>query len=400
MRILIANDQHWPMVSGVATATRALARGLAARGHEVLVIAPSQTGRRYEEMDGNYRIIRTRSVPIPFRQNLRIAIELQNEFKKILETFQPDIVHVHTQLTVGLTALRMARKLGIPVVATNHVMPENILDNLKILLPLARPINHIMKEYGILLYKGAEHIVMPTQSAIDMFNLQGMDIPFTPMSNGIDLKEFKPGTVPKAFKQRFGLPLDKPIVTYLGRLDKEKHVSVLLRAMVHVRQQLDAHTLIVGQGNDMDDLRELAKNLGLQAHVTFTGLVDEKDKPMIQRCATVYVMPSPAELQSLATLEAMASGQPLVAVNAGALPELCHDGKNGFLYDLDDDHQMADKLLVILQDKTLRQRMSRESVKIASRHDIEHVIDKFEEIYRDVIKQHAHQKEPLPTPVS
>ena len=97
-------------------------------------------------------------------------------------------------------------------------------------------------------------------------------------------------------------------------------------------------------------------------------------------------MPSPAELQSIATLEAMASGQPVVAVDAGALRELCQDGVNGVLCEQDDVDQIADGIMKIVSDKALRQQYSEASIRIAKTHDINHTLDEFLAIYDQVMQ--------------
>lgn len=192
MRILIANDQHWPMKSGVATACRTLAQGLASHGHDVLVVAPSQTGRGYSERDENYDIMRIRSFPLPFRKNLRVSVTYDREMRRVLDEFQPDVVHVQTQLTVGLSMLRASVKRGVPVVATNHVMPDNMIKNIKGLSPVSRPLSYIISEYGSLLYRGARRIIMPTESALRLFSLDRVEAPAVAISNGINLERFKP----------------------------------------------------------------------------------------------------------------------------------------------------------------------------------------------------------------
>jgi glycosyltransferase involved in cell wall biosynthesis len=96
-------------------------------------------------------------------------------------------------------------------------------------------------------------------------------------------------------------------------------------------------------------------------------------------------MPSPVELQSIATLEAMASGQPVVAVDAGALKELCQNDRNGFLFELDDDEQMAISLLAIVADKELRDQMSNQSLEIAKTHNINYTLERFEAIYQELV---------------
>ena len=90
MKIVIASDLHYPTINGVATFARNLARGLADHGHEVLVIAPSQTGKKCKEVDGNHVIVRTVSVPFPFYQNFKISLNPTREVKKIINDFDPD----------------------------------------------------------------------------------------------------------------------------------------------------------------------------------------------------------------------------------------------------------------------------------------------------------------------
>src|SRR4051812_31894184 len=105
MKILMASDLHWPTINGIATAGRTLAQGLAENGHEVLVVAPSQTGKKYHETDGLYKVTRTSSLVFPFYQNLRISLSPNREINKIVKEFAPDVIHVQTPLGVGLGAV-------------------------------------------------------------------------------------------------------------------------------------------------------------------------------------------------------------------------------------------------------------------------------------------------------
>lgn len=389
MKILIASDLHYPTINGVATFSRNLARGMAARGHEVVVIAPSQTGRRCKEVDGNYVIIRTDSVPFPFYQNFRISLYPALEVKKIINDFDPDIIHIQMLLGIGQATMRYGNKLGIPIVSTNHAMPENLMDNLKLLAPVSRPINYMIKAYGARFHSKSDIITMPTQSAIDMFvgETDKIKTPIIPVSNGIDLSRFLPTSAPSDVYDRFDIPKDVPIISYIGRLDAEKHLPVLIRAFVQVKKVIpNAHLLVVGHGTEESSLHHLTRHLGISADVTLTGRVSDDDIVALHKVGTVFCMPSPAELQSIATLEAMASGKPVVAVDAGALGELCQDNRNGFLTEQDDDKAIADGLIRILQDQALREKMGQESLAIAKTHDIETTLDTFEKIYTDLIK--------------
>lgn len=387
MKILIAADLHWPVLNGVATFSRNLARGLADRGHEVVVIAPSQDGKKYTEVDGNYTIYRVRSTIFPFYQNFRISLTPQLEVRKIIQDFEPDIIHIQMLMWIGQACMFFGNRWGIPVVTTSHAMAENLLDNLKKVAPLSRPIYYMLSEYGLRFHSRADVVTSPTESGIEVFGDRADKLakPVCVISNGVDLSKYQPAKPDPAIYEKYGLPTDKPIVTYIGRVDAEKHLSVLLRAFQLVREVVDAHLLIVGAGVDLNNLIDLADELGLGEDVTFAGRVSEEDKFALEHVGTLFAISSPAELQSIATLEAMACGQPVVAVDAGALGELCHDGKNGFLYELDDHEDMAEGIVKILQNRKLRDKFSKESLRIAKTHDIRHTLDQFLQLYSETI---------------
>lgn len=386
MKILIASDLHYPTINGVATFSRNLAKGLADRGHEVLVIAPSQTGKRCKEVDGNHIIVRTDAVPFPFYQNFRISLSPGREVKKIIQDFDPDVIHIQMLLGIGQAVMKYGNKFGIPIVSTNHAMPENLMDNLRLLAPISRPINYMITMYGARFHSKADYITMPTQSAIEMFGAEKVTAPMGPVSNGIDLSRFKPGKVPASVYERFNLPKDQSIISYIGRLDAEKHLPVLIRAFIRVKSVMPhVHLLIVGDGTERTSLQNLSHELGIAKDVTLTGRVSDEDLEALHKVGTVFCMPSPAELQSIATLEAMASGQPVVAVDAGALRELCQHERNGYLTEQDDDEMIAKGLLAIIEDPALRKEMSKESLAIAKTHDLQTTLARFEEIYTDLI---------------
>jgi glycosyltransferase involved in cell wall biosynthesis len=393
MKILIAADLHWPTINGVATFSRNLAKGLSARGHEVLVIAPSQTGKSYEEYDGNYLIKRTVSVPFVPINNIRVSVSPYLEVRKIIKDFQPDIIHVQSPLMIGLASLQVGAREAIPMVATNHAMSENLIENIRPLMPMARPLNRLLKEYARLIYRNVSYMTLPTESAVEMFKdtSEKMPMPVEAVSNGVDLQHFRPASVPKSFYTKFDIPADRPIVMYVGRLDAEKHISTLIKAFSQVHKEHKAHLLIVGHGNDSSRLQELARNSDMMSDTTFTGFVSEEDKELLYRIGALYCMTSPAELQCISMLEAMASGLPVVSVDAGPLKELCQDGRNGYLCELDNAVDMAAKINKILEDEKRRKEMGAESLAIAKTHDLRYTLDRFEAIYLQV---HASPRRP------
>jgi len=386
MKILIASDLHYPTINGVATFGRNLAMGLAARGHEVMVIAPSQTSKKYKEVDVNHVVVRTASVPFAPYQNFRVSPTPGREVKKAILEFDPDVIHIQMLMWIGQATMKYGNKFGIPIVSTNHAMPENLMDNVVLLAPIARPINYMLRQYGARFHSKADFVTLPTQSAIDMFNASDkVKVPMEAVSNGIDLVRFQPGKPSKQIYETYKIPRDVPVITYVGRLDAEKHLSVLINAFAEVLKTTPAHLVVIGAGQDAAALKEQAFDLGIFDKVTFTGRVSEEDKVLLHQIATVFAMPSPMELQSIATLEAMASGQPVVAVDAGALKELCQDQRNGFLCRQDDYVQFGEALTTIITDPALRKTFSKESLAIARTHDLNTTLDRFEAIYGSLI---------------
>lgn len=388
MRILLASDLYFPVINGVSVFTRNLAHGFAERGHTVGIIAPSQSMNRDIEFEDEVTVYRTRAVIFPFYQNIRVSLSPDIEVRRIIKDFQPDVIHIQMPLGIGQSAMTLADRYRIPVVSTSHAMPENLMDNLKRLSAFSRPINYMIREWGRRFHNKADTITSPTQSGLNSFGKQAHNLkkPIKIISNGIDLKKFSPGTADDALYEKYHLPKDKSILVYVGRLDAEKHIDVVLHAFARVRNAKDAHLLLIGRGLEEDNLKQSARDLGISSAVTFAGFVPEEDKIALEKTGHLFVIASPVELQCIAALEAMASGMPIVAVNAGALPELCQDGKNGSTFDLDDDQEAADKILTILSDISLWKKYSEASLAIAHSHDLERTLDEFEALYKEVIE--------------
>src|SRR5699024_9030056 len=132
-------------------------------------------------------------------------------------------------------------------------------------------------------------------------------------------------------------------VLFVGRVTGEKQIDVLLKAVQLLPAELHAKLQIVGGGDQLKNLEQLARTLGIADRVEFTGYVADEDLRRSYTRASVFAIPSVAELQSIATMEAMASGLPIVAANAMALPHLVHDG-NGFLFEPGNAQELADRL--------------------------------------------------------
>lgn len=389
MRLLLASESYYPNVDGGAVAERQLALRMAARGHDVAVIAPSFRGLRGDrEQDGGTVIHRAPAVRFAPYPEYRMSVLPGRFVRRVIARFRPDVVHVHNPYPIGLAAAREARRRGIPLVGTNHLMPENFFLTLPWAQALHRPLARAGWRLLTAFYGRCAMVIAPSRTAVGLLRRHGLRAPARAVSNGVDLGRFRPGPDDGLLRRVFGLPSTAPVVLYTGRLGGEKSLHVLLRAFAGLDRRKAAHLVLSGTGPDGARLRSLASALGIAARTRFVGFVPDRDLPALYRLAAVFVIPSTAELQSIVTLEAMASGLPVAAADSHALPELVRPGRNGVLFPPGDPHALGAALRRLLADPSARRRMGRASRRLVAPHDYGRVIGEFERLYREVIQSH------------
>ncbi|MEI5582458.1 MULTISPECIES: glycosyltransferase [unclassified Agromyces] len=379
LRILIGADTFAPDVNGAARFAERLAAGLVERGHEVHVMAPAASrkhGTWKEVHEGQemtaHRLHSWRWYPHDW---LRFALpwRIKQNSARILDRVQPDVVHFQSHIIVGRGLSVEAQKRGIRIIGTNHMMPENMLEFS--LIPKA------WQEWAVgLAWKAArrsfgraEAVTTPTRRAADFLEratgLRGVHA----ISCGIDAHKYVPNWEPRTENR----------IIFVGRVTHEKHIDVLLHAVTLLPAELDVKVEIVGGGDQKRNLENLAGELGITDRVTFTGYVTDEELREAYHRASVLAMPSIAELQSIVTMEAMASALPVVAANAMALPHLVHDGENGYLFAPGSAEDLAAKLRLVLEAPPEEyRRMQEESLRLIGAHDIQRTITTFENLYR------------------
>jgi glycosyltransferase involved in cell wall biosynthesis len=377
VRIALVTDFYYPWIGGPSTVIRNLGHGLAARGHSVFLLAPSETGKERDEMDGPMQVHRARTVPVPFGYKLRVAANPLSATRTWLSRVQPDVVHVHHPFPLGTAAIRAARRAGIPLAATNHTIPECSLWGMRNLGPGYRAACVGFGQWIMFLLRNCDAVATPTDTAAGALRALGYRRPIRTISNGIDIERFQPRPPRPDLRSALGLD-DRPVVLYTGRLDAEKEMDVWLRAAAIVARSVDVQFLVGGNGSERARLEAMVPDLGLHEHVRFGGYLHDKDFPHLYNLADVYCITSRVELQSISTLEAIASGIPCVGVRGGALPELIHDEENGSLCPPGDEQAIADALLALLNDPAGRATMGQRSREIAVPHALEDTLSAYE----------------------
>ncbi|MEN9715308.1 MAG: hypothetical protein RJA35_775 [Actinomycetota bacterium] len=380
LTVVIACDTFPPDINGAARFAERLAGGLARRGHDVHIIASAYDanhGTFKEVHDGaEMTVHRLLSFKLPQHETLRWQwpFSIGSEADKIFAQIKPDVVHIQSHLIMGRFIVRSARKAGIRIVATNHIMPENLINYSVIIPKFLKPaaMRWAWRDAGRF-FRKVDAVTTPTRRAAELLQEATGLTDVLAISCGIDASRFKNATPPTNHPPR---------ILFLGRLDYEKHIHNLLKAVAKLPRELGVQVDLVGKGGEQAYLEELASQLGIRESVNFYGHITEEDLPKAYERATVFAMPSIAELQSIATMEAMASGRPVVAADAMALPHLVHDGDNGYLFPPDDVDAFADRLKrVLTADEAELERLSENSLHLIKSHDIQRTLAIFEKLY-------------------
>jgi 1,2-diacylglycerol 3-alpha-glucosyltransferase len=386
MKVLIAVDSYYPDVNGAAYFAYRLATILTKRGYNVFVMCPSRSFKNVVSNDNGVTVYGIRSIPIPVYPSFRISpLFIPGIIRGAVEEISPDIVHIQNHFLIGRAAVSAAKKLDIPVIGTSHFLPENLVYYFHLPRFAEKGLRKFAWRDCVRILGQLDFVTTPTKTAVAVLRNAGFSKDVMQISNGIDLERFKPTNDGSYLKRVFGIPIDKPVLLYVGRLDREKRIDTILRALPEILRVTSVHLVIAGIGKERQRLEELTEKLGMQNAVTFTGFVPDKDLQNIYRIADLFVIAGIAELQSIVTMEAMASGLPVVAVNVLALPELVHDGENGYLFSDGDSQMIAEKVIAILSNQTMREQMSRKSLEIIRDHDINKIIEKYESIYNEII---------------
>jgi glycosyltransferase involved in cell wall biosynthesis len=389
MRIAMFTDYFFPELGGIQDSVATISRALARRGHQVDICAPRYGKRDYRrigapprerDLGAAVRIRRRASLPFPSttRQS-RAALISPLGWTSLALDGRPDLIHVHSFFGIGLEALFNAACLRLPVVGTNHTTVAGFAP----LLPMS-----VQKAsaYVAWFYNRCDCVTAPSRSVFEELHGAGLRRPRRVVSNPIDTELFRPPCAEERAELRARFGFDSFTVAYAGRLGPEKNVAALLRALAAIPPGAARPTLVLaGHGSQEPALRNLAAEMGIAASVRFLGTLPQSRLAALLRAADTFAIMSTSETQSMALLQAMASGLPVVAADSRALPEFVTPA-NGALVDPHDPRAVAAALRALAATPDRCRRMGQAGRAIAERYGIETIADEWEQLYRSVLQ--------------
>ncbi|HVC29359.1 MAG TPA: glycosyltransferase [Gammaproteobacteria bacterium] len=400
MRIAIFTDNFYPEIGGIQDSIRTTVRELSTRGHEIMVFAPAAAERDYRranlpvgepEFGANVTVRRLFSMPIlSSSQQSRIVIPIGQCWHDFA-AFQPDIVHTHSFLGVGLEGLCAARRFGVPVVGTNHWAMRAF----DMYVPLARrAFRHVSSKAVVRYYQCCNYVTGPSHFTIADMRVSGLTRPCKVISNPIDTRIFHriSGTKKQRLKARLGL--GAATVIYAGRLAPEKRIDLLLNAIARACLSIpDISLVVAGHGSSREKLTALAHELGINQRVYFVGTLPHIELAELFSASDLFAIASTSETQSMVLLQAMACGLPATGVHSGGLPEHI-PAATGLLSEPGNVTDLSTNFVRILTSQPLREKMGRQANRFASKFSVSSIADAWEDVYKFLVHKHSTDSVP------
>lgn len=352
MRVLLATDTFCPTINGVSVFTACLAQSLSRYGDVVSIVAPSPPRALSSDKYETHHTVWVPSIPVWIHPHLRATPFLSfRSARAILTTLRPDIVHIQTPGFIGTALSRAACATGIPCVATHHIRPDNFAPYLPRLV--TGGFDALYWCHIRWVYRHLRAVASPSRTAVEMIEKRVLGLDTIVIPNGVDAERFRPPQGGPTLQWR------NRTVMYVGRLDRDKNLQFLAVAMRHLLAAGPCRVVFVGDGSEASMLHDVLGENERAARVTFVGAVEHGDIDRWYKAATVFVTASRSETLSLAMLEALCCGVPVVALRSPEMEQVVEDGVNGLLVDEEAAGRFSESVMAIVNDSELHSRLSR-----------------------------------------
>ncbi|HEX2997089.1 MAG TPA: glycosyltransferase family 4 protein [Anaerolineales bacterium] len=380
MHIAFFTNYYHPVVNGVVRSVASFRDVLMKQGHNVFVFA--QADDTYKDTEPF--IFRYPSLPLP--GDIATAFPISPFVDQLLPTLKLDVIHTHHPVLLGQTAARKAAELDLPLIFTFHTQyweythyvpfPQEAIQEF-----LKNAVHRWLRDF----MQKCQHIIIPSESLKEILvKNYGLEERYTVIPTGMDLEQYQCADW-KSLRKEKGWDNETVIVS-IGRLGSEKNWDTVLQAFAKVCLQYpDLRLVLIGDGPARQDLESLASELGVAERVTFTGTLPFTDVPCYLTAADLFTFASVTETQGLVTIEAMAAGLPVVAVNGSGTRDIIDHGEQGFLVENDAD-ALAEGIKKLLSNPQQMKRFSSNALKKAGTFDVNRLGKQLIDVYEQAIQ--------------
>jgi len=381
LHIAFFTNYYHPVVNGVVRSVASFREHLMKQGHNVFVFA--QSDNTYK--DHEPFVFRYPSLSLPLG-DITTALPVSSFVDQLLPSLKLDVIHTHHPILLGQTAARKAAELGLPLVFTFHTQyweythyipfPQEAIQEF-----LKNAVHRWLREF----MQKCQHIIIPSESLKDILVREyGLHERYSVIPTGTNLEPFL-NADGKSLRAEMGWQ-DETVLISIGRLAPEKNWDTLLHAFARIQEEHPGVRLVlIGDGSARSGLEALAAELGISDRITFTGALPFDEIPRYLKAADAFAFASVTETQGLVTIEAMAAGLPVVAVDGPGTRDIIENGKQGFLVE-NDSKALAKGLHKLLSDPQRIKRLSNSALKKAKTFDVNLLGTQLVDVYEQAIQ--------------
>ena len=357
MKILLISDVYFPRVNGVSTSIKTFTQQLQKLGHTVHLIAPDYGVKTADEAMGKKWISR-----VPARKIYFDPEDYLMKYGEVLQLLPAlkqenfDIIHIHTPFIAHYAGLKLGKLLNIPIVETYHTFFEDYLHHYLPWIPtsIARGLARLISKKQC---NQVDAIVAPSQPMLDVLRSYGISSKAEVIATGLQTHSFAEADG-AAFRAKYGIAQNRPMLLYVGRVAFEKNIDFLVRMAKLLSESMpDILLVITGEGPAESSLRALVKTLGIEKNVQFIGYLDRNTQlNACYKAADIFVFASKSETQGLVLLEAMAQATPVVAIAELGTKSILVEGQGAMIAE-EDEAEFAHKVQALLMNPVHREHL-------------------------------------------
>ncbi len=388
MRIGLFTDTYPPFINGVSTSVYMLKKALEKKGHQVFVVTLNNETFHYK-FDEDNTVIRIPGLPIGI-YDYRVTSVYPIRAMNIIRKWKLDVIHSHTEFSVGTFARFVARQYNIPLVHTYHTLYEDYIYYITkgyFDKPSKKIVEYLTQFYCD---KTANELIVPTKKIYDLFKEKyNVDKNIYIIPTGIEIDRFYAENIDEKdveeVRKKIGISKKDFNILFVGRIAQEKNIDLLLEGQKLINESnKKINLIIIGDGPDMDNYKNMAKNLGIEENVIFVGKVPWEDIPKYYRAADVFATASTSETQGLTVIEAMAASIAPICIDDESFRNTVVDGLNGRIFKNKEEY--VDIVLELFNDKNKLKLLQKQARLNAEVHSSKYYGERALDVYKHAIE--------------
>ena len=387
MRIGIFTETYKPYVSGVVTSIIMLKKSLEQLGNEVYIVTINQNGIKYE-YDEKEKILRVPGIDSKIYDDLKISSIYPIKSLLKIKKWNLDIIHTHTEGTMGTYGRLLAKQFNIPVVHTYHTMYEDYI-YLITKGHFDKPAKKILQYFTVFYCdKIVSELIVPTKKTYDLFKKKyQIERQINIIPTGIDIERFNKDNYDKKdlllLRKKYNISKNDFVLLLVSRISEEqKNINFLLKQQEKInKHHKDIKLLVVGDGPDLNKFKQEYKN---NKNIIFTGMIPWDEVSKYYQIGNIFVTASKTETQGLTVIEAISSGLPVVCMEDDSFKLAIINEYNGLFFN--DEEEYLKNILYLYENRKKYTNMSKQAINSSEQFSSEMYGKKILEVYNRAIE--------------